>query len=109
MATRVSRLSAKLSKYRVRKVLEVSFSGVMHDVEEDEIVFASPTEGRQDHILHWSIHSPFLMSPKTLTQNPLEDLAGARSSVARFRRTRRGVESCNWLEIVGNERSVHPR
>src|SRR6266487_5938520 len=33
----------------------------------------------------------------------------SRSLVARYLKTRRGVESCNWRAIVGNTRSTHQR
>src|SRR5260370_40377454 len=33
----------------------------------------------------------------------------SRSLEARYLKTRRGVESCNWPEIAGSKQSTHPR
>src|SRR6266581_2401033 len=46
---------------------------------------------------------------KNARAEPSSVFCRSRSLVARYLKTRRGVESCNWPEIAGNKQSIHPR
>src|SRR5260370_33473585 len=75
---------------------------------------ASQTAGDTENT-NWCLHLRSINSqrapdgPKNARAKPSSVFCRSRSLVARYLKTRRGVESCNWPEIAGNKQSTHPR
>src|SRR4051794_17182848 len=67
--------------------------------------------------MDWVIHVMWMLAnsqhaldeSKSARAEPSSVFCRSRSLVARFRRIRRCVESCNWPEIAGNKQSTDPR
>src|SRR6266403_5440256 len=76
--------------------------------------FASQTAGNTENT-NWRLHLRSINSQRALDESksarakPSSVFCRSRSLVARYLKTRRGVESCNWPEIAGNKQSTHPR
>src|SRR6266550_1520294 len=81
------------------------------------IVRFAPQTASDTENANWVTHVIWMLAN---SQRALDDSKNARakpssvfcrnrSLVARYLKTRRGVESCNWPEIDGNKQSTHPR
>src|SRR5881409_560030 len=78
--------------------------------------FAPQTAGDTENA-NWVTHVMWMLAnsqrapdeSKNARAKPSSVFCRNRSLVARYPKTRRGVESCNWPEIAGNKQSTHPR
>src|SRR5207244_6653194 len=76
---------------------------------------STPQAASDTENTNWCLHMPSINSQRALdesksTRAKLSSVfCRSRSLVARYLKTRRGVESCNWPEIAGNKQSTHPR
>src|SRR5271163_3749603 len=82
----------------------------------EEVICVHSQEGSLDIGLFANLTCILFLSPRLVSDRPRNAHAESflvffryRLSEARCPKVRHGVESCNWPEIDGNERSTHPR